>query len=259
MPCEERTQIVGYWLAKGLQACPGIRLHAVIQMSNHIHLEITDTRSETSEFMARFLGPLSKDINNLDNVRGQLFERRFTAIEVVDDRALAQRIAYTILNPVRAKLVRRHGDWTGLCLWSGNSSGPVTFQRFRRRAYERTCDLQRRKVDRAEFYSTATLEIFEGVDVTEVQRLIEEGETKASDQVMGMEAATRVSPFDHPKRPKRGRLPLCHASTPELWKSFLSGWRSFIRAYRAASQAYRAGDLATWFPDFTFRPSLPAT
>ena len=75
--------------------------------------------------------------------------------------------------------------------------------------------------------------------------------------VLGMAKARAADVFSAPERPKRSPMPLCHASTPEMWRAFREGWRRFERAYRLASELFRGGHLSATFPDFTFRPPSP--
>ncbi len=106
-------------------------------MSNHLHIVLTDTLGELSNFMCQFLGPLAKALNALDETRGQVFERRYSAIEIVDDEALLDRIAYTVTNPAAANLVRTVEAWDGLCMWQGGNQR-MECSRVRKREYRRS-------------------------------------------------------------------------------------------------------------------------
>ena len=259
-PDPERTQLVGYWLARALEACPGIRLFSFVQMSNHIHLELQDTCSELSVFMARFLGPLAKDLNFLDGRRGQVFERRFDPLPVLDPDAMRERIAYTLLNPVRAQLVQQYEDWEGVCLWAGHPNGTHhTFRRFRARAYHWACVCREVPPDPAEFTQEASLRVhaFNPVPVAEILEAVRQGEAEVSGAPIGMEVCSMVDPLSAPQQAPRGRRPLCHTSQATLWYAFLDAWRALTRAYRQASAAFRSGKFGTEFPLYTFRPSVP--
>jgi hypothetical protein len=61
---------------------------------------------------------LAKALNRIDQIRGSVFERRFSEIVIADDGALPRRIAYAVANPVSANLVRSHVEWSGLCLYA---------------------------------------------------------------------------------------------------------------------------------------------
>lgn len=259
-PDPERVELVGYWLARALRLCPGIQLHAVSVPSNHGHLEVTDNGSEMSRFMACFLGPLAKDINYLDGLRGQFLERRFNATEIVDDGALIERIAYTVTNPVAAGLVKRHQDWPGLSCWFGSGAEAYTFRRFRRRAWDWACHVEGEVVPREPFYAFEVMELCgaQGVDEAATRAAIEAREHAVrKPHVLGPNTAQHVDPRGRPDRSKRETRPICHASTPEMWTSFLHGWKKFVQAYRDASQAFRDGAFDVSFPEYSYRPWVP--
>ena len=87
-------------------------------MSNHVHLLLSDARSQLSSFMEYFLGQLAKATNGLRKRSSPVFERRFSAEPVLDEAALKDRLLYLILNPVKAGLVEHHEQWPGICLYA---------------------------------------------------------------------------------------------------------------------------------------------
>ena len=116
VPTPERVALLAYFLARALGMYDGIVLYAVTQMSNHIHLVLRDEKGQLSDFMREFEGQLAKAINRLDGLRGSVFERRFSEIEILDSTSLVRRVAYALANPIEANLVRHRREWTGLCL-----------------------------------------------------------------------------------------------------------------------------------------------
>ena len=266
LPDDERTELFKFLLAKALARCPGVAFHAAAQMSNHFHLVLTDHDSELANLMEYFDGQLARALNAVDRVRGQVFERRYSAIEIVDDDALLDRIVYAITNPVAAGLVRTYHDWPGLDGWFGKAE-VLPCACFRWRAHRRAVDDASRLgqprpsredfTDRVDLVFTAT----DAVDVERVRNAILNREERIADahsgDVLGARAVLEVDPFDSPRRSKRGPMPLCHASTRETWMAFRDGWRRFVGAYREASQAFRRGAVSAWFPAHTFRPMAP--
>ena len=236
-------------------------------MSNHIHIVVTDHRAELATFMEYLDGQLARAINRLDRVRGQVFERRYSAIEIIDDQALADRIVYTITNPVAANLVHSHSDWPGLLSWFGSVDGPIVCTRFRDRDFRRAAEAAKRLGDdaprREDFTDSAQLRFVpaDGVDRSAVRAAIRERERALEEQrsgsVLGVPAVLDADTFDAPDRPKRSPMPLCHAATRERWLDYRAHWRAFVHAYRRASAAFRAGALAVVFPEHAFRPPLP--
>src|SRR5262245_14539696 len=118
LPNLERRALLGFWLARAQMRFTGVRVLAVCQLSNHLHLVVEDALGEASGFMQLVLGQFAKRINKIDRLRGSVFERRFAEIVILDRDALARRIAYAINNPVEANLVRSYRDWLGLCFFS---------------------------------------------------------------------------------------------------------------------------------------------
>ena len=267
-PDEERTNLFGYWLARACNKYPGIVLVSATQMSGHGHVEVVDRRSELSWFMAYFLKNLSTALNYIDGRRGHSFERRFTAIEIVDDDALVDRAVYTVVNPVEAGLVRSHEEWPGVCVYAGEEPKHHLYRRFRSAAYARAVADSFRtgaEVNEDEYWDEEelVLEPVEGLDVARLENEIANAEAEIRRQRqadglpwMGAQRVQVVDPFERPDRPKRRRVPLCHATTRAAWLAYRDAWRAFTGSYRAASRALRRGLLFVEFPKFSFRPSI---
>lgn len=118
-PDTAMNALFGYWLARSLREFPAISLHGVVAMSNHVHLLTRDDGGVLSEFFCYFLGNLSKAVNKLRGRTGPLFHRRFDdGGRVLDARAAAECLAYLIVNPVKAGLVTRHGQWPGVLIYA---------------------------------------------------------------------------------------------------------------------------------------------
>ncbi|MEM1023962.1 MAG: hypothetical protein AAF627_02055 [Myxococcota bacterium] len=249
-PDSERTQAVGFFLAKALKACPGIKLAAVSQMSNHMHLVLRDDESQLSNFMCRFEGPLAKMLNVLDDTRGQVFEKRFTSIQAIDPDAVLECIVYSVMNPVSAHLVARIEDWPGLLVWPGKESA-LRFSRNR--------PLMRSPSTEESYVLSIPQELLcekakSWLRQAVVARTNQLASKRRGRRVLGCARVLAQRVFDVPKRTKRSPLPICHASCLERWWNFLRQLRDFISSYRMASLAFRAGDRNVHFPDFSFRP-----
>lgn len=265
-PDPARVNILGYWLGKAQARHPGVEIFTVCQMSNHIHIEIRDNAGEASEFVGYWIGNASKDLNLLDQRRGAVVERRFGEIPVLDDDALARRCAYTVCNPVKAKLVRSVKEWKGLSGFAGSEARTQKFTKFHELRYEAAVlDAQRTKKpapERADFIEVAvvSLAIVEPELAAKIQGAVEATEAELRsriqpDEVRGMKSVLRSSPFDRPKRSKWSPKPLCFASTLDAFLSFRSEWYDFVDAFRRASERFRAGELDALFPSHCFRPS----
>lgn len=248
-----------------------IQLHAVVQMGNHLHLVVTDQEAQLSGFMCQLLGPLAKVLNTMDHTRGQVFERRYAATEIVDDDALLDCIVYAITNPEAAGLVAADVDWPGLLLDQRGQDGEE-FNRVREIEYARALAAAARRGTGEEVHVAAFTDVtrvriapveLPGREATaEIAKRVavrrrELAEARGHRPVLGAANVLRVDVFDSPAHPKRSPMPLCHASAGDLWLAFREGWRRFVAAYRDASAAFRAGDFGVMFPDFAFRPWTP--
>ena len=106
------------WLARAQQQYPGVRIHAVCVMSNHLHLLVSDTRGELGGWASHFLGNSARAVNGIRERRGVVFERRYAAEPVLDDAALLDRLVYVVTNPVKAGLCEKAQQWPGVVLWA---------------------------------------------------------------------------------------------------------------------------------------------
>lgn len=88
-------------------------------MPNHVHFVLETTEPNLGEGMQR-LQSLYAQIFNLTNARsGHLFQGRFGAVRIRDERQLAATIEYVINNPVEAGLVSPPDEWP----WAGVTPG----------------------------------------------------------------------------------------------------------------------------------------
>jgi len=264
-PDAERRALVTFYLAKAARRYPQVALHALVVMSNHIQIVVTDGAGQLSAFMRHALGPLARSINRLDGVRGPLFERRYSASEIVDDEALLERIEYTATNPVAANLVKRVQDWGGLCLWQGGRIEAEGWVDGRL-----ATSVQGTRPRRGEAGSTKEVVTLRITPVTvldaETTPRLKQGvarrvrnlrRRRGKGSVIGMRRVLKFGVFRKPNAMVRTPEPLCHATSPQVWSAFREGWRRFCGQYRAASAAFRRGDLMSVFPRFAFRPPAP--
>jgi putative transposase len=89
--------------------------HAYCLMGTHYHVILEASREGLSLGMQRLNGVYAQRFNYRHRRRGRLFEGRFAAYGIRDDRHLGAALQYVIDNPVRAGLCARADEW----LWSG--------------------------------------------------------------------------------------------------------------------------------------------
>ena len=89
----------------------GFRIHSMCLMTNHFHIAIETDRTELWKIMQKILHPYSMDFNHKYHFSGHLFESRYTACLIEDERYFLEVSRYIHLNPVKAKMVRELLDY----------------------------------------------------------------------------------------------------------------------------------------------------
>ena len=85
--------------------------HAYCLMTNHYHLLIETPDGNLSLGMRQLNGVYTQLFNKLHGRIGHLFQGRFKAILIQKDSHLLEVCRYTVLNPVRARMVQKPEDW----------------------------------------------------------------------------------------------------------------------------------------------------
>ncbi len=113
-PTALTTQIFLYCVAYAA-AIFGIKVHAMMVMSNHWHAVITDVRGCYPDFLHRVHLLVAKCINASYGRWENLWSSDDTSVvELCDDDAVFEKIVYTLNNPVAAGLVAFGDEWPGL-------------------------------------------------------------------------------------------------------------------------------------------------
>ncbi len=82
------------------------KIHSICLMTNHFHMAIETGDKELWKIMQRMLHPYSMDFNHKYHFTGHLFESRYTACLIEDERYFLEVSRYIHLNPVKAMMVR---------------------------------------------------------------------------------------------------------------------------------------------------------
>jgi REP element-mobilizing transposase RayT len=103
------------------------RCHAYCLMGNHYHLMIETPEGNLTKGMRQLNGVYTQWSNRRHKRSGHLFQGRYKAILVDQDSHFLELARYIVLNPVRADMVKRPGQWS----WSsyrataGTAAAPV--------------------------------------------------------------------------------------------------------------------------------------
>jgi hypothetical protein len=113
-PSELTNQIFSYCLAYAA-LCTGVQLHAVMVMSNHYHLVVTDPEGLLPLFTERLNKLVAKCMNaSLGRWENLWATEPPSYVRLVGADAILDKIAYTVANPVEAGLVERGMEWPGV-------------------------------------------------------------------------------------------------------------------------------------------------
>ena len=85
--------------------------HAYCQMTNHYHVLIETPDANLSKGMRQLNGVYTQRVNRTHGRVGHVFQGRFKAVLVDKDNYLLELSRYVVLNPLRAKMVRRLDQW----------------------------------------------------------------------------------------------------------------------------------------------------
>lgn len=100
--------------------------HAYCLMDNHYHLMIETPDGNLAAGMRQLNGVYTQRFNRRHRRVGHVFQGRFKAILVDRDSYLLELCRYVVLNPVRARMARRAGDyrWSSYRATAGMSDAP---------------------------------------------------------------------------------------------------------------------------------------
>jgi putative transposase len=106
---EDRTA----WIETLAEVCKRFNwvCHAYCQMTNHYHLVVETPDANLSKGMRQLNGVYTQRFNRSHGRVGHVFQGRFKAILVEKDNYLLELARYVVLNPLRAKMVRRLEQW----------------------------------------------------------------------------------------------------------------------------------------------------
>jgi putative transposase len=112
-PDPKVTQVFEYLLG-WCASKHGIEIHAYVAMSNHYHLVLTDVRGTLPAFTQDFHSLVARAVNFLRDRWESFWDPEPTSeVVLLGDGAVAEKMAYVLANPVRARLVGRARGWLG--------------------------------------------------------------------------------------------------------------------------------------------------
>ena len=261
-------------LAKA-QAVTGLRIHAVVVLSNHLHVIASPIDVEQmADFMRHLKTNLSKEVGRLQGWRGPMFDRRYTSIPVSDEtEAQVARLRYLLSQGTKEGLVMSPADWPGvqcveaICL--GENLRGVWVDRTRLFAarqrgedvteadFEVDVELELTPLPcwahlDADDYQSRVRALVRDIEVETIERHRRDGTVpKGAAWVM------RRSPRERPHEVVTSPRPRFHAFRRKVREELVAAFRAFLAAYRVAAERLRAGEADVVFPENCFPPRRP--
>ena len=259
-PSELVNQIFLYCIAVAADRT-GMLIHAVVVLGNHLHIVLTDPDARRPEFCRWLFEFTAKCVNTTFGRWENLWSSEEPSVVVLDHPDdFADKILYTIANPVAAALVSRSEQYPGIVTQPGDYlADPIEVARpgvfFR---------------DNGPTPPTAKLELVPPPGFEEmgtegfVQMLREELEAREMDlrgqhraagrTVLGPRAVLEQDPFSYPHscEPRRNLNPRVGARNKWRRIEAIKRLRSFVRDHAEALATYLKGERYVLFPAGTY-------
>ena len=255
VPRKQTVELVHYCLAYAVQRT-GVVVHAVIFMSNHYHIVVTDPHGVLPAFVECLNKLIAKSVNaSLGRWENLWASEQASYVRLLDTDAVVDKIAYALCNPVVAGLVKRGKQWPGLRI-----GRPGSYPARRPEKFFRAQGSMPKSID----LDIATPSL-DGLSRREAQKRIDEGiaEREARERArvlreggtfLGPDAVKRQDPFASPttREPRRQLSP--RVASPNRWRRIetLARCADFARAYRDALAAWCAKKRSVVFPLGTY-------
>ena len=234
--------------------------HAVMTMSNHIHMCQTDTTGYRSKFMQEFHGLYAKVLNRAHQRQDSVWSGSEPGnMLLLDTKAVIDQMVYVWLNPVRAGLVERVVHWDHFKILPSDWGKVI---RFKRPDYFRDGDPN--KPEYLEMIAQppaplAHIPIDELVAYLEKRIAAEEeacmvARRKKNKKVIGMVQCYTLKPTSTPdtKAARCTRNPRFSSSKPELIVNAIEGLKAFWSHYKRCLEALKKGSRDS-FPAGTIK------
>ncbi len=242
-----------YCLARGAKK-HGILVHALCAMSNHYHLVLTDPEGVLPDFMAWLNRQLAMCVKRLRCWDEVVWEPNttYSAVELSGPTEVLDKVAYVLLNPVSAALVRSPERWPGTLSALGTlHRGTMTASRptvwFKDNAPEEASLELNAPLCLSD--SASYLQALEALLTSRLSQVRAELRRQGRG-FLGRTGVRKTRVTDQPrtKKPRLGRNPTFSALTRAAWRAAVTKLRAFRLAYRAAYQAWRSGERDVEFP-----------
>jgi REP element-mobilizing transposase RayT len=257
-PSAETNRIFLYCLAFAAERT-GVAVHAVCVMSNHHHLVVTDNHGVLPNFLRELHRLTAKAMNAAQGQWENLWAAEpCSAVRLVTDEDVEDKIAYLAANPVAAGLVKQPEQWPGVLHWGDRVirvARPESYflpdgtcPRQMTLTLERPKTLDGRPVGPREWRARVTRAIARRV--TEAHRAV----YAAGREFLGRAAVLAVSFIERARsfEARFGVIPTFAAKASSVRDSLRRVERYFRSRYRKALEQWRSGARDVAFPPGTW-------
>ena len=256
-PGRKVNAIVRYAIFKAARIW-GVEVHAWNVMSNHLHMVVTDRERELPNFMRVVDLEISKGVSAEIGRWGGFWEagQSYSAVELLDEAAIVEKIAYVLANPVSAGLVRRARRWPGETSMRFAFGDVIVASRPESAYYRNSRQPARYELVLREPPGLDAIECRERVlaRVHEIEKESADRMRREGRKWLGERRVLAQDPYDSPTtwEARRGLRPTF--ASRDKWKRIEAAQRRawFLAAYRSALQRFRAGDRSVIFPHGTW-------
>jgi REP element-mobilizing transposase RayT len=249
-PSRATNQIFRFLIAWAAQKTE-VQIHAVVVMSNHIHLVVTDVAGRLPDFTRELHRMTAKAMNALQGQWECLWSPEPAHyLELGDDDDVIRKIAYVVANPVAAGLVERSRDWPGVLLCAVDE--PVAEHVERPTSYF---------AEAGEFSRSIVLRVVSPAGIpdfairlrSELARLRDAAHAEMRTRGISFLGRQRVLGASFERKAKRherrcGITPRVAAKNLFLRRAMLAAHTQFVVAYSAALTRWRTGLREIEFP-----------
>jgi REP element-mobilizing transposase RayT len=267
-PSKQTNAVLAGVLARAARLS-SIELFGFVFASNHFHLIVRAPQGNLPRFMQFLTTNVSKKVGWLVGWGGAFWERRYSAVPILDQESLFGRLRYVLAHGVKERLVRRCVDWPGLSSLPMMLGSPTRSARWFNWT-KRWQDRGRVGVDRYsdEWAETEQLTLTPlpglAARLPAAQRMlckqavadIEREAALDRSPVLGVRKVLAQSPQFRPFRLARRAPPLCFVATEAFRRIFRERYREYVTRFREASGRWRRGVLNAVFPEGAVRPCL---
>lgn len=242
-----------------------IEVHGVVLMSNHEHLVVTDTKGSLPDFLRDFHRVVALGIQSIRRWQGEVWDGAATScVTLCTPKAVVEKLAYAMNNPVDAGLVNDPGEWPGVMVLP-EELGAKTWKEKRPGVFYDPNNPQWPAV--AELRLTMPKHYLVDDELREEvgkelanQRLKAQSRLRAQGKrVMGRAAVMKTPPNSraHCAEPKREQQPTIAAGRGQtsILISALTALKKFRSDYRHALEQWRSGLRDALFPRHTWQMS----